>query len=38
MKRYRQWLDWWIVTLSFVVFLGIEVGILYCWFWLLQRL
>lgn len=38
MKRFRRWLNWWMVTLSFVLFLAAEALVLYCWFWFLQLL
>jgi hypothetical protein len=31
MKRFQQWIDWWLVTLSFLAFLAIEGAIVYCW-------
>lgn len=35
MKKFEQWLNWWIVTLSFIVFLAIEAAVFYCWYLLI---
>jgi hypothetical protein len=29
MKNFRKWADWWIVTLSFIAFVGVQVALIY---------